>query len=144
MRRVREAREPDVPRLLEILRLSPEAGVWPEADLRRSIADSGARRCLAAVEEGRVVGFLLAQTCGDEAEILTLAVAPEIRRRGVGRGLLEAFLRRWRGRVFLEVRASNHAAQALYRSLGFLPAGLRQGYYTSPSEDAIVMQLTCF
>jgi ribosomal-protein-alanine N-acetyltransferase len=67
------------------------------------------------------------------------------RRRGIGQALLEAGLAAVRSRggreVFLEVRASNAAAQALYLGHGFRPAGRRRGYYQRPSEDALVLHL---
>ncbi len=139
---VREAIESDPECLAEIIRLSPEAGNWSEAELRESIANP-ARRCLVAEADGIVAAFLVASVpAAGEAEILTLAVAPGARRRGIARALLQAFLRSVFGRVHLEVRRSNTAARQLYQSLGFMPAGLRPGYYESPREDAIVMQVT--
>jgi ribosomal-protein-alanine N-acetyltransferase len=143
MTRVREATESEIPRLIEILRASPEAGTWPEADLRRSITGGEMRRCLVAEGNGLVAGFLLAQCAApDEAEILTLAVAPECRRRGVASEMLHTFLASVTGRVFLEVRQSNVAAQQLYRKLGFVTAGVRRDYYESPREEAVLMQLS--
>jgi ribosomal-protein-alanine N-acetyltransferase len=65
----------------------------------------------------------------------------------VASALLGSFVRTafgaTRGRVSLEVRASNTAAQRLYERFGFAACGVRKAYYASPAEDAIVMQLTC-
>ncbi len=76
---------------------------------------------------------------------MNLAVAPEYRREGLGRRLLEAGLEALRGRgvyqVHLEVRQGNKAAQLLYRHQGFQPVGRRAGYYRNPVEDAIVLRL---
>ena len=91
-------------------------------------------------------GFLLGRAVAGEAEVLTLAVAPEARRRGLGRKLVARFLYQARlrgaGSAFLEVSAENAAAIALYESAGFAAAGRRKGYYATPEGariDAIVM-----
>lgn len=89
-------------------------------------------------------GFLLGRTVADEAELLTLAVAPEARRQGIARDLLAEFAAtsRARGatRAFLEVAADNAPARALYRATGWREAGRRRRYY-APDLDAIVMDL---
>jgi ribosomal-protein-alanine N-acetyltransferase len=81
---------------------------------------------------------------GDELHINNLAVDPHWRRRGIARTLLDAALERGRvrgaRRAFLEVRASNVEALALYRRHGFEAAGIRKGYYDHPVEDAVVMR----
>lgn len=88
-------------------------------------------------------GFLLGRVITDEAELLTLAVAPQARRAGCGRALTQAFVETARSRgalhLFLEVSADNIAAQALYRGLGWSEAGRRRGYYGT-GIDAIVMR----
>jgi [ribosomal protein S18]-alanine N-acetyltransferase len=86
-------------------------------------------------------GFLLGRAVAGEAELLTLAVAPEARRRGLGRKLVGRFLyqARLRGaeRAFLEVAADNAAGIALYESAGFSRVGLRRGYYQTPDGNRI-------
>ena len=85
-------------------------------------------------------GFVLARAAGGEAEILTLAVHPAVRRRGLARKLLARVLDKTGGDpVFLEVAADNAAAQALYRSSGFVPCGQRPGYY-GPGRDAVILR----
>jgi len=90
-----------------------------------------------------VVGYICAWVVGDELHINNLAVDPHWRRRGIARTLLDAVLERGRvrgaRRAFLEVRASNVEALALYRRHGFEVAGIRKGYYDHPVEDAVVM-----
>ncbi len=80
-----------------------------------------------------------------EAELGNLAVARGWRRRGVGRRMLDWALARARERgarrIFLEVRLSNRAAQALYERRGFVQVGLRRRYYRAPTEDARVLCL---
>jgi [ribosomal protein S18]-alanine N-acetyltransferase len=86
-------------------------------------------------------GFLLGRAVAGEAELLTLAVAPEARRRGLGRKLVSRFLyqARLRGaeRAFLEVAADNPAAIALYESTGFSKVGQRRAYYATPHGNRI-------
>lgn len=92
----------------------------------------------------RLVGYVLAMVVADEGEIADLAVAPSARRRGVGGELLDrvaADARQGGVRaLYLEVRESNTAAIALYRSRGFGPVGRRRGYYRHPSEDALLLR----
>lgn len=80
-------------------------------------------------------GFALARAIGDEAELLLLATAPEVRRLGVGGALLRSTLdeARSRGvaRLYLEVRANNEAL-GFYARLGFHKVGQRRGYYRGP------------
>lgn len=91
-------------------------------------------------------GFLLGRAVAGEAELLTLAVAPEARRRGLGRKLVARFVYQARLRgaetAFLEVASDNAAARALYARCGFAESGLRRGYYRGPdgvAVDAVVM-----
>jgi ribosomal-protein-alanine N-acetyltransferase len=78
----------------------------------------------------------------DDAHVTNIAVDPELHRAGVGTRLLAEMAWEAIGRgcvaLTLEVRASNAAAQALYRQFGFVPAGVRQRYYEN-TDDAIVM-----
>jgi ribosomal-protein-alanine N-acetyltransferase len=96
-----------------------------------------------AEDDGAVVGYLVARTAGDEAEVLDIAVDPAARGRGIGRVLvtraLETLRDRGARRTFLEVRESNAVALKLYQSLGFLPVGRRRSYYRQPTEDALVL-----
>lgn len=93
---------------------------------------------------GAVIGYVLAHHGADTAEILSLGVAPAARRRGVARALVRAVLARLAAlgarTVFLEVRESNAAAQALYATEGFRTSGRRRAYYRRPVEDAIVLK----
>lgn len=89
-----------------------------------------------------LAGVLLLQVVVPEAEILQVAVAPELRRLGLGRELVRRALaesaRAGVTDVFLEARPGNHAAQALYLAEGFAHAGRRRAYYSN-GEDACVM-----
>ncbi len=93
-------------------------------------------------------GFVLARAAGGEAEILTLAVAPPARGRGLGRALLRAAIAQAQhmgaATMFLEVGADNPHALALYAGLGFAKVGTRKAYYPalSGNKDALVLRLS--
>lgn len=96
--------------------------------------------------QGDARGFALGRTTLDEAELLTLAVAPEARRQGLGRHWLRAFqdqaARMGATRAFLEVAATNSPARALYAAEGWEQVGQRPRYYTAPDgsrPDALVL-----
>ena len=86
---------------------------------------------LASVAD-RDVGFALARSTGQEAELLLLATSPRARGRGVGGALLRAVVAEAAGRgvkdLHLEVRAGNEAIR-LYSREGFIKVGERRGYY---------------
>jgi [ribosomal protein S18]-alanine N-acetyltransferase len=99
--------------------------------------------------EGRIVVFGVMMLGPGEAQLLNLSVAPDMRRRGLGAALLARFVddarRCGAEQMFLEVRAGNHAAIALYETAGFARIARRDAYYpataTLPAEDALVMRL---
>lgn len=90
-----------------------------------------------------IAGFIAARLAADELHINNVAVREQYRRRGLGSTLLSAILARGKKRgahkAFLEVRASNVAAQALYARHQFKTVGRRANYYSAPLEDALVM-----
>ena len=94
---------------------------------------------------GGIRGYAVLRLVLDEAELLNIGVAALQQRKGLGRAMLREMLDVAREknirRVFLEVRASNAAALALYRSTGFGGIGVRRGYYQNANgcEDAITM-----
>jgi ribosomal-protein-alanine N-acetyltransferase len=100
-------------------------------------------RSLSSVRE--IVGYIVCWRIADELHILDLATLPSWRRKGIARQLVLAALREGLKngvlRAFLEVRASNSAAFALYENLGFIRTQVREGYYERPIEDAVVMSL---
>jgi len=113
---------------------------WSAAEFADFLAQPG---CFLLVEPE---GFLLGRVVAGEAELLTLAVAPEARRRGIGKRLVAGFLdesrRRGAETAFLEVAADNASAIALYEGVGFVTVGRRKAYYTCPNGsrvDALVM-----
>lgn len=139
--RLRPTVSTDLPALVALERAA-FSDPWTAAQLADALADEAAV-ALVLERAGEVVGSVLARVVADEAEILTIAVAPESRRRGHGRALLDAAIAAAAARgartVWLEVRESNRAARAMYLAAGFVAAGVRRGYYRRPPEDAIVL-----
>ncbi|CPR14417.1 Ribosomal-protein-S18p-alanine acetyltransferase [Brenneria goodwinii] len=97
--------------------------------------------------DGQMVAYAITQTVLDEATLFNLAVHPSHQRRGIGRELLEHLIQQLEKRdiltLWLEVRASNAGAIALYECLGFNEVSLRRDYYPTAAgrEDAIIMAL---
>src|SRR5882672_2333314 len=105
---------------------------WSAASIGALLAGPGAFGLLAA-SDGEPAGFILVRPAADEAEILSLAVLPARRRRGLARRLLAAALERLIAagirRLLLEVAEDNVAARRLYQNAGLIPIGRRPGYY---------------
>jgi ribosomal-protein-alanine N-acetyltransferase len=97
--------------------------------------------------DGKMAAFAVTQVVLDEATLFNIAVDPAYQRQGLGRQLLEHLISELEARdvftLWLEVRASNRAAIALYESLGFNEATIRRNYYPTKEgrEDAIIMAL---
>ncbi len=136
---VRQGTPDDLEAVKEIQSGSPEASDW---DVRDYLAYD-----FRVLEfSGRLAGFSVARrTAEDESELLNLAVAPGMRRRGFGNALLRDLAARHRGTVYLEVRESNTAAREFYKCFGFQIVTSRAGYYREPPEAAVVMKFrSCY
>ena len=99
---------------------------------------------LYAVENDVVTGLICGYFAADEADITSVAVAPEYRRQGIAARLMEEFLGVLPDIthcIFLEVRESNSAAIGLYEKFGFEKLSIRKNFYSFPDENAVVMQL---
>jgi len=118
---------------------------WSAQDIAALIGGAGAYAVLA--EDAAPLGMVMSRLLFDEAEILTLAVAPAARRRGVGSALVTAAagLARQGGAqsLVLEVGEDNPGAIALYGATGFVQVGLRRNYYDRGGRqiDALLMRL---
>jgi ribosomal-protein-alanine N-acetyltransferase len=123
---------------------------WDRESILALIEHPAAAAFVAQVREPRTLaGFVIGQIAADEAEILSIGVAPEWQRRGIARQMIEGLVRAGRRaevkRLYLEVSADNTPAFRLYRSLGFAQVGRRKGYYRRPGGqpvDAIVLALS--
>jgi ribosomal-protein-alanine N-acetyltransferase len=114
----------------------PAGQAWG-ADAFATLLGQPGVTALAAADHG----LLLLRTVAEEAEILTLAVHPSARRRGVGRALVQAAIRTAgpAAALFLEVAEHNRPARLLYAGAGFRPVGRRRAYYADGS-DALVLR----
>ncbi|MEO9874390.1 MAG: tRNA (adenosine(37)-N6)-threonylcarbamoyltransferase complex dimerization subunit type 1 TsaB [Anderseniella sp.] len=116
---------------------------WDSAAMAALLATPGAIAMLATQEktgEQHPCGFVLLRAAADEIEILTLAVVPQARRRGVARALMQA-VRRYAGqagtrKIFIEYAEDNQAAHALYESVGYVSDGVRPNYYRNSDGTA--------
>lgn len=141
-----EARPRDAAMLAVIHARSFHRG-WSETELERLLSERTTLGHVARADGGRggAVGFILSRIVQDEAEILTVAVMPAERGRGLARRLLDTHLSRLAalgaGEVFLEVDEGNVSALRLYRRAGLREVGRRDGYYRKPSENAAALVL---
>jgi ribosomal-protein-alanine acetyltransferase len=145
MTAVRDAGVGDLAAIMALERASFPTDAWTERTMHDELV-SPHGRYLVLEEDGVVVGYAgLRVVAGSrEGDIQTIAVAAASRGRGWGRMLLNALIaegtRRGVRELFLEVRADNPVAQALYASAGFVEIGRRPRYYQPDDVDAIVMR----
>jgi len=141
---IRDARRDDLARIEELERQCFSVP-WTLAQLESQLPDE-MHVFLAAEEDGKVLGYVGMMTVLDEGYISNVAVAPEARRCGIGKKLIEELLHRAEKRelsfVTLEVREHNEPAIGLYAAQGFAPVGLRKNYYDAPKENALLMTCT--
>ncbi len=134
----------DADQILQVQDRCPEIAPWTLQDYQR--AADGEMAGWVADEGGIVVGFLVARRVAHDFEILNFAVRPDVRQKGIGSLLLQQSFA-WgtslqAENAFLEVRASNLAAQRFYERRGFRITGRRPRYYSSPEEDALLLTAT--
>ena len=118
---------------------------WTAEQLKSQMRDEQ-HEFIAAVCDGRVLGYVGLMYVLDEGYISNVAVHPDARRQGIGDALIDALAAKAAelelAFLTLEVRESNAPAIALYAKHGFHPVGKRKNYYDAPKEDAVLM--TCY
>lgn len=118
---------------------------WTAEQLKSQMRDAQ-HEFIAAVDGGRVLGYVGLMYVLDEGYISNVAVHPDARRQGIGDALIDALAAKAAelelAFLTLEVRESNAPAIALYAKHGFHPVGKRKNYYDAPKEDAVLM--TCY
>jgi [ribosomal protein S18]-alanine N-acetyltransferase len=137
----------DIPPVTAIANSLSDAPHW-RSEVYQDMLDPAripARICLVAEDsERRLVGFGVMVLIPPQAELEAIAVTGESQRQGIARNLLSDLLTGLKRfhitEVILEVRESNLAARAFYRSSGFVESGWRRGYYADPQEDALLME----
>ncbi|WP_303903652.1 ribosomal protein S18-alanine N-acetyltransferase [Thiohalomonas denitrificans] len=144
MPRLRPMLDADIVQVMEIEREVYPFG-WTEAIFRDCLRVGYS--CWVWEREGEIIGYSVMSTGAGEAHVLNLAVRPNWRRRGLGRGMLEHLItvaeRYDVEAILLEVRPSNRTAMKLYEDLGFQEISRRRNYYPDHEgrEDALVLSL---
>jgi len=140
---VRPMTEADLPRIQQIEMASYEHP-WSIGNFTDSLHVGYSMWVREA--EGEIIGYYVMMSAASEAHLLNLTIAPDWRRHGLGRDLLDHCVARARDHqadsLFLEVRTSNTAAIALYHSSGFIDLAVRRAYYPTVDgrEDALIMK----
>ncbi|MEU6996831.1 ribosomal protein S18-alanine N-acetyltransferase [Nonomuraea sp. NPDC046570] len=136
--------EADLPAVMEIERATFPLDAWSEGMIRGELDDQPrTRHYIVAVVEDQVVGYAGLAAAADQADVQTIAVLAAWQGRGIGSAMLTELLaearRRRTAEIFLEVRADNPRARAVYMRFGFEEFGLRRRYYDD-GTDAIMMK----
>lgn len=139
---IRNLEEKDLPHVAEIAQQSFTVP-WSIKSFKKELLNDSSLLKVAEIN-GKVVGYVVFRRILDEVELLSIAVSPPFRRKGIATRLIKETLNEIKDSVkacFLEVRISNEGAIRLYEKLGFLRMGIRKKYYLLPEEDAIIMKL---
>lgn len=128
---------------LSLLEQECFADPWSEAAIRSAFAYPNTL-IFGLFSDDELVGYYFSSFILQEAELMNLCVLPAYRRQGLGTELLshlkDILMQKGVEAVFLEVRAGNLGAQALYEKMGFCKVGRRKGYYQNNGEDAVLMR----
>ncbi|MDO8737130.1 MAG: ribosomal protein S18-alanine N-acetyltransferase [Thermoleophilia bacterium] len=141
MAEIRPMRLSDLKQVLEIEQSSFPRPWSLNAFITQLAKDSSV--CLVAVDDGMIVGYIIATQYVEVWHMLDLAVHDGYRRKYLATDMIERFLDiccsdKHRG-FTLEVRKSNRGAIKMYESFGFICTGIRKGYYSDNGEDALIM-----
>ncbi|MEV4110775.1 ribosomal protein S18-alanine N-acetyltransferase [Nonomuraea sp. NPDC049695] len=136
--------EADLPAVMAIERATFPLDAWSEGMMRGELADvPRSRHYVVVLVDGEIVAYAGLAAAADQADVQTIAVLEQHRGTGIGGAMLTELLaeagRRGAREVFLEVRADNPQAQAVYRHYGFEEIGTRRRYYDD-GTDAIMMR----
>ena len=140
---IRKMREEDI---VEVAKLEKDIfpDPWSERAIRETLGQTQTM-LLSALDDGRLIGYLILYYVLEDGEIARIAVDPEWRRKGVASRLLKelALICADNGvnKLLLDVRESNDSARAFYERQGFVRDGIRKNYYANPTEHAILMSL---
>jgi ribosomal-protein-alanine N-acetyltransferase len=130
---------------MELERKCDGAPHWSAAVWEDVLRGSAVERVVFVAEDAAMLGFAVVSRVGDVAEVESIAVAADARRRGVARQICAEAAQWARERAAtameLEVRVGNQAALGLYAALGFVEQGRRARYYRDPVEDAVMMRM---
>lgn len=140
---LRFATPDDLPRLLTLMRTAEQAVQWSDEAYAVRVREGSV--LLANIDRHLVGALVFCSASPGEWEVENIVVDRALRRQGIGQALLRELATRAKERgalrFHLEVRASNAAAIALYRKLGFVETTRRRAYYHNPDEDALLFSL---
>jgi len=142
---IRTATSADIPAMLATEQAAT-AYPWAESSFQSSFSERYFNA--VALIDQQIAGFYIGELVAGEASLFDIAVHPAQQGKGIGKALLNHFLDEAEARkatdCWLEVRASNQTAIALYQQLGFHQVGIRPAYYPAPggNEDAVLMALS--
>ena len=142
---IRRAIPDDAPKIAAL-----EAEIFPDPwsiqDILSTITSNGAMCFVAKSDSGELLSYVIGRIIAPEGEIYRVATAKEARQRGIAYRLIDYAIKTEKGRglesIFLEVRERNVPARNLYKSHGFIEAGVRKDYYKDPPDNAIIMMKT--
>lgn len=142
--KLRPMTEADLPAVMEIERATFPLDAWSESMMRGELADMPrSRHYVVALVDDEIVAYAGLAAAADQADVQTIAVLEKHQGTGIGSAMLTELLaeasRRGAREIFLEVRADNPRAQAVYRHFGFEEIGTRRRYYDD-GTDAIMMR----
>lgn len=143
--RIRPARLDDAAAIIDLEGRAFASASWGASAVADGLTAPHVSTLIAFPETDRAAaGFVFWRSLGEEAEILSIGVAPRLRRKGCARAMMAEVIRAARDdgvrKLFLEVDVANAAAAILYESLGFERIGRRKRYYRN-GGDALVMRL---
>ncbi|GAA3717986.1 ribosomal protein S18-alanine N-acetyltransferase [Nonomuraea antimicrobica] len=141
---LRPMTEADLPEVMAIEQATFPLDAWSEGMMRGELAEMPrTRHYVVALVDGEIVAYAGLAAAADQADVQTIAVLERHQGAGIGSAMLTALLaeagRRGAREIFLEVRADNPRAQAVYRHFGFEEIGTRRRYYDD-GTDAIMMR----
>jgi ribosomal-protein-alanine N-acetyltransferase len=133
-----------VGRIVSLDRLNHAPDPITEVELRQQLENLGASYIAAVSEDGELLGYAGLQVVMDEGYLVNLTVKERYRRQGLGRELVNVFLRF--GQVNLSFltltcRVSHTGTQCFFRKLGFESVGQRNDFYDEPAEDGVLMTM---
>lgn len=142
--KIRLAEEKDIKNIADI---EAECFTTPESENSvRSVIENPVYEAFVAEIDGEISGHTITMSTVGDMDILSVAVRPVFRKKGIGQKLMENLIAKAYENniydVFLEVRKSNIAAISLYEKMGFEKIGERKNFYDLPKEDAVLMKKT--
>ena len=141
---IREMKTEDIPGVLEIEKTLP-GRQWSSRAFEESLQQNYTFFYVTEAADHSIAGYCCMERLYEEAELVNIAVHPQLRRTGIGERLLGEVIEKEREAgtqsIVLEVRKSNLPAIRMYEKAGFAEIGVRKGFYEFPTEDAVIMQL---